>query len=327
MKISKNKTAVLTGIFVLAAIAILIVTILIVGKKNDSFTKSIVAKATFYDVNGLGKGNNVWYEGVKIGTVKDVVFASKGVEVSFTIEDSALPHIYADSKAKLGSDGLIGNKIIVIYGGSSTTSTVKAGHVFSVEKASSTEEIMNTLQASNKNLLVITDNFKAITTDMASGKGNIGRLLKDETLMDKLQVTMLSLQKSGSNAETLTANLAGFSSKLNKKGSIANDLVTDTSLFSSLKETVTALKQATLNVKNETRALNDSSGSAGALLNDKTMASNLKNTVANLQSSTHKLDETMEALQHNFLVRGFFKKKEKAAAKKETLGVVTDLKK
>jgi phospholipid/cholesterol/gamma-HCH transport system substrate-binding protein len=327
MKVPKNKTAVLTGIFVLAAIAIFIVTILIIGKKNNSFTKSIVAKATFNDVNGLGKGNNVWFEGVKIGTVKDVVFAGKGVEVSFTIEDSALPHIYADSKAKLGSDGLIGNKIIVIYGGSSTASTVKAGHVFGVEKTASTEEIMNTLQASNKNLLVITDNFRTITTDMASGKGNIGKLLKDETLMNKLQATMLSLQKSGSNAETLTANLAGFSEKLNKKGSLANELATDTSLFSSLRETAAELKQASLSARMVADNLKTSSGSVGALLNDKTMASNLKNTMANLQSSTHKLDETMEALQHNFLVRGFFKKKEKAAAKKETLGVVTDLKK
>jgi phospholipid/cholesterol/gamma-HCH transport system substrate-binding protein len=326
MKGSKNTTAVLTGIFVLVAVAIFIVTILIVGKKNDSFTKSIDVKAIFDDVNGLGKGNNVWFEGVKIGTVKDVVFAGKGVEVKFTIENSALPHIYADSKAKLGSDGLIGNKIIVIYGGSSTSS-VRAGHVFGVEKASSTEEIMNTLQASNKNLLVITDNFRAITTDMASGKGNIGKLLKDETLMNKLQATMLSLQKSGSNAETLTANLAGFSGKLNKKGSLPYELVNDTSLFSSLRETAAELKQASLSARMVADNLKTSSGSVGALLNDKTMASNLKNTAANLQSSTHKLDETMEALQHNFLVRGFFKKKEKAAAKKDTSRVVAELKK
>jgi phospholipid/cholesterol/gamma-HCH transport system substrate-binding protein len=334
MEISKNKTTVLTGIFVLAAMAILIVTILIVGKKNDSFTKSIVVKATFNDVNGLGKGNNVWFEGVKIGTVKDVVFAGKGVEVSFTIDDSALPHIYADSKAKLGSDGLIGNKIVVIYGGSSTTSTVKAGHIFRVEKAAGTEEIMNTLQASNKNLLVITENFKAISTDMASGKGNIGKLLKDETLINTLQATVIDLQKAGSNAETLTANLSAYSNKLKNKGSLANELVTDTTFFEALKSTALHLKKTTItasqiadNLKIATLALKDTSGPVGVLLNDRQAAANLKNTTFNLQSSTHKLDETMEALQHNFLVRGFFKKKERVAAKKDTSNAVTGLKK
>jgi phospholipid/cholesterol/gamma-HCH transport system substrate-binding protein len=44
-------------------------------------------------------------------------------------------------------------------------------------------------------------------------------------------------------------------------------------------------------------------------LNDEQSAASIKETIKNLQSSTQKLDENMEALQHNFLLRGFFKKK------------------
>jgi phospholipid/cholesterol/gamma-HCH transport system substrate-binding protein len=320
-----NKTAVLTGIFVIAATAILLGTILFIGGKDNVFNKSIKVNAVFEDVNGLTAGNSVWFEGVKIGTVKGITFASNGVDVSFIIEASALPHIYANTKAKLGSDGLIGNKIIVLYGGSASGTTVTNGHVFEVEKSSSTEEIMNTLQASNKNLLIITDNFKAISTDMAAGKGNIGKLLKDETLMNTLQSTVTDLQKAGLNAETLTGNLSAYSNKLTNKGSLANELVTDTTIFAALKSTALHLKNTTItasqvadNLKTTTLALKDTSGPVGVMLNDKQAAANLKQTMFNLQSSTHKLDETMEALQHNFLVRGFFKKKEKAAAKNNT---------
>ena len=317
-----NKPAVLTGIFVTAATAILLATVLFIGGKDNVFNKSIKATAVFEDVNGLANGNSVWFEGVKIGTVKSIAFAGKGVNVGFIIEASALPHIYADTKAKLGSDGLIGNKIIVLYGGSASGTTVTNGHVFEVEKAASTEEIMSTLQASNKNLLVITDNFKAISTDMAAGKGNIGKLLKDETLMNTIQATVIDLQKAGLNAETLTANLSAYSNKLTNKGSLANELVADTTIFAALKSTASHLKNTTItasqvadNLKATTLALKDTIGPVGVMLNDRQAADNLKKTMVNLQSSTHKLDETMDALQHNFLVRGFFKKKEKAAEK------------
>jgi phospholipid/cholesterol/gamma-HCH transport system substrate-binding protein len=334
MKTSTNKTAVLTGIFVIAATAILLVTVLFIGGKDNIFNKTISASAVFDDVNGLATGNSVWFEGVKVGTVKNISFAGKGVDVSFIIEHSALPHIYTDTKAKLGSDGLIGNKIIVLYGGSAPSPSVTNGHVFEVEKATSTEEIMNTLQASNKNLLVITDNFKAISTDIAAGKGNIGKLLKDETLINTVQATVTDLQKAGLNAETLTANLSAYSDKLKTKGSLANELVTDTTIFASLKSTALHLKSTTItasqvadNLKTTTLALKDTSGPVGVMLNDRQAAANLKKTMVNLQSSTHKLDETMEALQHNFLVRGFFRKKEKAAAKMDTAHLATNLKK
>jgi phospholipid/cholesterol/gamma-HCH transport system substrate-binding protein len=49
----------------------------------------------------------------------------------------------------------------------------------------------------------------------------------------------------------------------------------------------------------------------GVLLHDQQSADNLRATMENLQSGTQKFDEDMEALQHNFLFRGFFRKKAK----------------
>ncbi len=329
MKLSKSKIGVLTGIFVSAAIAILIAGIFIIGGKDKMFEKSISAKALFDDVNGLAKGNNVWFEGVKIGTVKDVVFATKGVEVQFTIEKKAMVHIHTDTKAKLGSDGLIGNKIVVLYGGSSSSPGVAAGHVFSVEKAVSTEEMMNTLQENNKNLLQITNNFKIISEGLAAGNGLIGKLLRDETLANTMQTTMLTLKKTSVNAEMLTANLSGITGKLNNKGTLTNDLLTDTTVFASLKVAASQLQKVSLtankvaeNLNSTTNALNGTSGPVGVLLNDSATAANLKSTLINLQAGTYKLDENMEALQHNFLLRGFFKKRAREAAKNKVPAAV-----
>jgi phospholipid/cholesterol/gamma-HCH transport system substrate-binding protein len=58
------------------------------------------------------------------------------------------------------------------------------------------------------------------------------------------------------------------------------------------------------------------------LLNDEQSANKIKLTLQNLQSASKKLDDDLEAVQHNFLLRGFFKKK--AKREKEEATVVLD---
>ena len=70
-------------------------------------------------------------------------------------------------------------------------------------------------------------------------------------------------------------------------------------------------KELTNNLNDVSYKLKDSSNLAGVLLHDQQSAANLRVTVENLQSGTKKFDEDMEALQHNFLFRGFFRKRAK----------------
>ncbi len=63
--------------------------------------------------------------------------------------------------------------------------------------------------------------------------------------------------------------------------------------------------------------INSGQGTLGKLINDKKIAKNLDATIGNLKTSSKKLDENMEAAKHNFLLRGYFKKKEKEAKKKK----------
>lgn len=69
-----NKRSVTVGIFVLIGIAILVVGILTLGAQQKAFVKSIRVTSVFDDVGGLQTGNNVWFSGVKIGTVKKSIF-------------------------------------------------------------------------------------------------------------------------------------------------------------------------------------------------------------------------------------------------------------
>jgi len=319
---SKNLKAILTGIFVVAGLGILLAGIFIIGGKEKTFKKMILVNAVFSDVGGLAKGSNVWYAGVKIGTVKKVSFVNNGVLVSFSIEEDVQQKIRLDTKVKLGSDGLIGNKLVVLYGGTLASPEVESGNTLVVENGVGTEEMMATLQGNNKNLLEITGDLKLVSKGLAEGKGTIGKLLNDQTISNSLQAAMASLSRAGANAQVLTANMSVFSGKLNNKGYFLNDIATDTTIVASLQQTARQLKQVSLsanevveNLNATTAKLNSEKGPVGVLLNDNAAAANIKSTLSNLQAGTKKLDENMEALQHNFLLRGFFKKRARAEEK------------
>jgi phospholipid/cholesterol/gamma-HCH transport system substrate-binding protein len=321
MKSTNNKRAVIIGIFIFLGIAILIVTILTLGSQHKTFEKSITIEAVFDDVNGLQKGNNIWFSGVKIGIVKKISISGNAkVKVSMDIEDRSHQFIRKDAKAKISTDGLIGNKIVVIYGGSLQVPEVETGDVLGIEKLLSTDEMMSTLAKNNDNFLAITNGLKVISKRLVDGQGTIGKLMTDETLVNDLDATAITLKSVSLNLEKLSSNVAAYTSRLSAKGSLTNDLVTDTVVFNKLRSTVLQLQQIAEtskgvvdNLKVSTNtfndALNNKNAPVGMLLHDEQAAATIKTTLQNLQSGTKKMDEDLEALQHNFLLRGFFRKK------------------
>lgn len=317
MRSTKNTRAIVIGIFVFIAVAIFVVCVLTLGGQKKSFVKAISVKAVFDDVNGLQKGNNVWFSGVKVGTVKTIDFTPDAhVQVLMNVEEQVTRFIRRDAFAKISTDGLIGNKIIVIYGGTAAQSPIASGDVLRVEKAVSTEEMINTLQSNNKNLLAITADVKTITANLAGGQGTLGHLLTDQSLLTSMQSAVATLNRASVNAEKLSIGLSAYAARLHTKGTLMNDLVTDTTIFSSVRSTLAQLQVVSdaatavvKDLKHTSEDLVDSSNAVGVLLRDPASAEGLKATIQNLQSGTKKLDENMEALQHNFLLRGFFKKK------------------
>ena len=330
--ITSNKRAIIVGIFIFLGIAIFIITVLTLGSQHKTFEKSITIAAVFDDVNGLQKGNNVWFSGVKIGTIKKISLAGNSrVNVIMNIEEHSHQFIRKNAKAKISTDGLIGNKIVVIYGGSPQVPEVETGDVLGIDKLPTTDEMMNTLAKNNDNFLEITNGFKVISKRLVDGQGTIGKLMTDETLVNNLDAAVITLKRTSLNLEKLSSNVATYTAKLSSQGSLANDLITDTVIFNKLRSTVQQLQQVAEtsksimdNLKTSTNTfnegLNNKNAPVGMLLHDEQAATNIKITLKNLQSGTKKLDEDLEALQHNFLLRGFFRKKarnEKADSTKD----------
>ena len=324
MRSTGNRRAIIVGIFIFLGLAIFIWTVLTLGSQKNTFEKSISIKTFFQNVNGLQKGNNIWFSGVKVGTIENVTLIGNGkVEVDMNIDEKSVPYIHKNAKAKLSSDGLIGNKIIEIYGGSSQAPVISTGDVLNNEELLSTDQMMATLSKNNDNLLAITDNFKVISNNMAAGKGSVGKLLNDETFADQLIKTVEVFKNASENIRQLSANMNRYTARLNDSGTFANELVSDTVIFNRLRSTVGQLQQVSVKSNEVLQSLQDAASKVneglrntnapvGILLNDEQTGTRIKETMQSLQAASVKLNDDLEAAQHNFLLRGFFKKRAKA---------------
>jgi phospholipid/cholesterol/gamma-HCH transport system substrate-binding protein len=320
MKESPNKRAIVVGLFVFLGLIFLLAGVLIIGNLHETFSRKINIVTVFNDVNGLQNGNNIWFSGVKIGTVKKLEFIGKSqVKVIMKIDKKAKQYIRKDAKVKVGTEGLIGNKILIIYGGTFSAGEIEEGDAIRIEPGLSTEEMLGNLAESNKNVLAITSDFKVISKKLAEGGGTLGMLLKDEKVYKNIETTTASLKNASEKAEQLINSLSNFSSKLNQKGTFSNDLVTDTVIFNSFKSSVLQLHRAvdtaSIFIADLKNASKDIKSPVGVLLHDQKAGSDLKITLQNLESGSGKLDQDLEALQHNFLFRKYFRKKAKEDTK------------
>ncbi len=320
MAITSNRRSIVVGIFILIGLAFFITGILAIGSLNKSFIRKVEITTVFDDVGGLQQGNNIWFSGVKIGTVKDMSFFGESqVLVVMNIDQKAQPFIHNNAKAKISSDGLIGNKIIVIYGGSADKPVVKEGDRLGVDKAYTTEDMFNTLQENNVNILAITTDFKEIGKKIMNGEGTIGKLLVDKTLYNNLVATTSALNEAAENAKKVSTDIKAYTAKLNEGDGLANDLVTDTMIFSKIRESVTQLnemvKDASAVVSSLEASVTDSSSPLGVIMSDDSTAQSMKATIKNLEAGSVKLNEDLEAMKHSFLLRGYFKDQEKQEKK------------
>lgn len=319
MEKEENKKAIIVGVFIFLGLLIFILGIFTLGGQQKLFVKNIQLGAVFDDVAGLKKGNNVWFSGVKVGTISSIHFIGVSqVDVKMSIDEAVQPYIHRNAGVKISSDGLIGNKIIVIDGGSPQVPVVQDGDILQTRKLLSTDDILKTIQENSENLIVITKDFKRVSDNMARGKGMLGTLIMDSTMAMQFRNAIRNLQVTTANTAIMANNLGQFTNKLNTKGGLTDKLLTDTNVFHQLKLSVAQLNKTIANTttftENLTRAsnkLNSTDNVFGVLLNDTQQAKQMKSTLNYLNQSTIKLNDDLEAAQHNFFLKGFFKKRAK----------------
>jgi phospholipid/cholesterol/gamma-HCH transport system substrate-binding protein len=305
------------GMFVIIGLIVFAGTIYYVGKQNNLFGSTFHLTAQFKSAGGLKEGNNIRFSGLNIGTINTITLKDSFVIVDMVIKRKVQEFIKADATAIIGSDGLMGDKVLTINPGSFSKAHVKDGDQILTEKAIDMDDLMASLKTNVDNAGIITAQLAAFTYKMNNGGGILSKVMGDETFANSLESTLTNLQ-------TTSKQFSKFSMTMNS-GDGALALVNDKAFSNEIRQTVSNLQNTTDQFALFSTKMNDENGTLSRLT-DKKIGITLDSTMYNIQQATKKLDENMEALQHNFLLRGFFKKKAKADAKKAAeLKQVADL--
>ncbi|MDX1315883.1 MAG: MCE family protein, partial [Eudoraea sp.] len=184
------------------------------------------------------------------------------------------------------------------------------------------EDMLSTLNVTNENAALLTADLLKVTTALRQGKGTLGRLLNDTIMASNLEQTIYNLRRASREADIMFKELNSLAEGMKGKESIANVLLTDTLSGQRIKEIMVNLEVSSKNMATVTseldslvKGINESKGAFTYLTQDTTIVKRLTATMKNIEEGTAKFNENMEALKHNWLTRGYFKKLEKEQRK------------
>jgi len=303
------------GVFVLIATACLLVGLYFIGSKKNMFSSTINVSSTFSNVGGLMSGNNVRYNGINVGTVSKVyAIADTIIKVEFTINEESTKFVGKNATTSIGTDGLLGNKLLNITASLVASTPVAEGDVLQSTKAVEMEAIMRTINASSGNLQAITENLKE-TSIKLNDKNSIINLMKDSMLNNDVKSSIVNLRLMSNQAVMITGNIKAITDDVKHgKGSLGA-LITDTLLSTKISQTVVKLQRISDtaaiiigNISQIVNKLKQGKGTAGVLLNDTTLVHNLNKTIISIDSAANTFNADMKGLQHSWLLRKYFKK-------------------
>ena len=175
------------GLFVIIGLLLFVLAVYFIGDKQKMFGKTNHLTCVFNNVNGLQLGNNVRYSGVNVGTVRSIEMISDTViKVDMIIDKSIFSYIKKNAIAIIGSDGLVGNRIINILPRKGDSPSVQAGDAIKSINKVNTDDMLNTLDITNKNAALLTTDLLKITKQINEGKGTIGLLIKDSEIANEI---------------------------------------------------------------------------------------------------------------------------------------------
>lgn len=202
MSTAKESFKIKLGLFVVGGLFLFVLAIFIIGKQKNLFDPVFKVTATFYNVSGLQVGNNVRFSGINVGTVDNIrIINDSTVRVDMLLKQSVQEFIKTDSEVSIGSEGIIGDRLLIVSQGSSESKVVRAGQELASSEPTETDAIIASLEVTALNVEVVSSELADFLATLNSGKGTLGRLIKDESLADDLTSTVENLKESSAGLE------------------------------------------------------------------------------------------------------------------------------
>jgi phospholipid/cholesterol/gamma-HCH transport system substrate-binding protein len=183
------------GMFISLGIAVFILGIYFIGERQQLFRGTFRLSGVFKDVAGLQAGNNVRLSGINVGTVENIsIISDTSAKVEILVDEDTRKFIKKDALASIGSEGLMGNKILIIVPGTGGAMEIQNNDSLHTIQPINLDEIILSLKSTIDNTSRITNDLSKVTKSIESGKGTIGRLLMDPSLAQNFDSTFVNLK-------------------------------------------------------------------------------------------------------------------------------------
>lgn len=229
------------------------------------FSSRVTVLTYFDDAEGLRGGQPVALQGVSIGNVQSVrvtpdpKHADAPVEVIMRITKRFAPLVRRDAKATIMTQGVLGEAFVDLDNHGATGPPIVEGSVLPSTNAPGLQDVVRSSQSTLQNLDILVKRMDRIVANAEQGKGTVGELLNDPTLVNK----------ANSFLDQLQALLNGVN---NGKGTIGK-LISDEEMASKFTDAVDKLDR----IVTETQS---GKNNVGKFLNDESLYKNLHQTVA-----------------------------------------------
>ena len=251
------------GLMVGTSMVLLAVAIFFISGRIGFLSRRYTLKAYFSSGEGLRQGAVVDLAGIPVGNVKQFEISSshdpkRAVEVVLEVARTYQGEIRADSVASIDTAGLLGESYVNVTRGSPSQPPIPAGGELKSREEADIKQVVQNANDVISNLRVLSATLNAITQQITSGQGSIGKLVYDQGFYNRLNRTTDSL-------ETLATNLQ------QGKGTLGALLVDDTA-YRKLNSTLDRANEIM-------QTLEGNKGSAGKFINDPEVYNRLEQVV------------------------------------------------
>ncbi len=316
------------GIFVALAVIAAVVIIEIVGGP-ERFTKGYRVSASFNTAQDLQEGARVKMAGVEIGRVEYISLDPTNNKVVVTMKLRKKAEVKTDSVATIKFTGLLGQNFVSVDFGSRSAPLATDGTMLETQeqpdlsammakidnvatgvenltKSFTGEKIENLLgpftdflKANREPLTATIANLQTVSSQIAQGKGTIGKLINDDALYNSAYASATNLQDVAQEIKATVADARKVVDQVNSGQGTVGKLLHDETLYRETTDSMATLREIL-------QKINQGQGTVGKIINDQDLYKNAKMTLQKLDKATEGLEDQGPLSVMGILVNNLF---------------------
>ena len=309
------KRSVMLGALVAGGVLLFTISIFIIGSRESIFNNSVTIYSTFKDISGIRKGDYVRYAGVKVGVVNGVkIVNDTTVRIKLSLDLGMLNIIRKNAIVSISSDGLMGSKMVKIKMRNNFNKSINYiadGDTLASVNPMDMDAITKKFLSLGNDAETVMQDFSQISDHIKNGEGVLGMLIEDTSAASRLKHILNEVSLTSDKSVQISRHLLDITNSLEHGEGAASMLLNDTSMKGELKQIIDYLNVSSRYMDQITTDISGIMNNKKSTGQDSVFANDIRRSIDNIKEGTEKFNENMDALQHNILLRHYFKKHKK----------------